>query len=91
MVAAWSVRRKLLRQPKIRNYNFMLDLTAARASIQTMILRFFCKNEGNLGTNDIGGVNGVNTFCFFYSFHFLVIINIKVMDSKRFWPRGFFY
>ena len=73
MVAAWSVRWKLLRQPKTQNYNSMLDLTVARACIQAMIFRFFCVTKGNLGQLRMVGQIG-STLLLFYSLHFLYFL-----------------
>ena len=42
----------------------MLDLTAARVVIQTMILEIFCKNEDKSWDNGNVGENGINSFTF---------------------------
>ena len=78
MVAAWSVRRKLLWQPRMQNYNLMLDLTTAWACIQTMNLSFSVKMREIWGQITVAG-QMVQCFCSIFNESL-----IKIMDSKSF-------
>ena len=62
----------------------MLDLTAARVVIQTIILEIFCKNEEKSGDNDNGGENGINIFTFLYSLGFLSDYQLRLWIAKGF-------
>ena len=62
----------------------MLDLTAARVVIQTIILEIFCTNEEKSRDNDNGGENWVNIFTFFYSFGFLSDYQLRLWIAKGF-------
>ena len=62
----------------------MLDLTAARVVIQTIILEVFSKNEEKSGDNDNGGENGINIFTFLYSLGFLSDYQLRLWIAKGF-------